>query len=584
MIAYTKDPLNPIQYRNKDAIFVVMGALSGVLEESKTFNKFIEPFFLQHVIPEFISPIPYIRFRAFWIVEYYNDRKWKNKDIFITLLKSCLNGLRDTTIPVRTAAACSMRLMLEDPKAHDIIRPILHEVVNEYFKLMDEVDSSSILSVVQTIVMQFGNDLSSIAPAMINKIIEQFKEYVSDASEENDEAAFSAVECLETVCSILDTVCENEPDILIQIEPYVVPLIYDLLTNGSQYYEYIENIISILGYLTYYSENISNNVWILCGPLLYALDDWAIDYIYEISTPILNYISKDINKFLTLNYEGISHLDKLMKIIEKVLLNETSSQRENKTVLVFIVCLFTSCENQQLPLIYITKILEILLTKLGKDELENHTNEKRIIKDSFTGFRIKLLEAILSLIIYNASYCLELLKVNDVANKLFFNILFLNLSNMSYISSQKIIVMAFSCIMKCLPLNNLPIILHGNMQPMLQQMVREIKLIKEEEEKENEEDDDEYNENSMDDNDDNSDNNDDEDENLSAAEIKKLGKLNVPDGGYDENEDCINVEDESYREYVNNMTKDDKVKHILYRNGELVSLIYYLFILTLCIK
>ncbi len=47
-----------------------------------------------------------------------------------------------------------------------------------------------------------------------------------------------------------------------------------------------------MSYLTYYSDSVSQSMWSLCGPLLQALFDWAIDYISEIMVPILNYISK----------------------------------------------------------------------------------------------------------------------------------------------------------------------------------------------------------------------------------------------------------------------------------------------------
>ena len=93
--------------------------------ESKTYNKQLEPFFIQHIIPEFKCPIPYVRFRAFWVVEYYNSCKWKDKQTFHSILQGCLNGLRDPSIPVRAAAATSMRLLFEEEEAHDTIRPIL---------------------------------------------------------------------------------------------------------------------------------------------------------------------------------------------------------------------------------------------------------------------------------------------------------------------------------------------------------------------------------------------------------------------------------------------------------------------------
>ena len=565
LAAYAKDPLNPACYRGKEAALVAMGALSGVLSESKAYKVHVEPFFLQHVIPEFKSAVPFVRFRAFWIIEFYNDMKWKNKQMFVTILHGCLQGLRDPAVPVQAAAATSMRQLLERPAAHDIIRPILHEVVAEYFRLMEEVDSSSILTVIQTIVEQFGDDLHGIAPAMVGKIVEQFREYAAEAGEDNDEAAFSATECLETIGSIMTAVADDHTDVLLQLEVSVVPLLHEILTSDTQAFEYIENVASLLGFITYYPEVISQQAYALAGPLLLCLDKWAFDYMLELTTPILNYISKDIVRFMSTAHEGVAHLDRLLIICEKAILNDDmSGAREAKAAVFLLTCLLTTCENQELPQSIVAKIMEMILTRIGKDELENHTCEKRVAKDHSTPTRVKLLEASMSCIIYNPEFALGLLKANDAACKLLFNMIFLNLPNMSDLGSQKLVVMCFSCIMSCMPAASLPPIIQSNLQAMLQQMVREIKMIKEEEAKEEEyeDEDEEMGE-------------DEDEEEPDMSSIKKNGTLDVPDGGFDEDEDCVNVEDESYRDYLNSLTSiGDKAKHMLFQNGELVSICF----------
>jgi hypothetical protein len=319
-----------------------------------------------------------------------------------------------------------------------------------------------------------------------------------------------------------------------------------------------------LGFVTYYPEEISPAVYALAGPLMVCLDNWAFDYMLELATPILNYISKDIAKFLSDSHQGVAHLERLLTICQKAILNDDmSGARECKAASILLTCLLTTCENRQLPQPLVAKIMEMILTRIGKDELENHTCESRTVKDHCTPTRVKLLETAMACIVYSPEFALELLKANDAACKLLFNMLFLNLSNMSDLGTQKLIVMCFSCIMSCMPAANLPAILQSNLQAMLQQMVREIKLIKEEEAKEEE-----YEDDDMADEDDD----DEEDEQPDLNAIKKLGKLDVPDGGYDEDEDCVNVEDESYREYLNSLTSmGDKAKHMLFQNGELVS-------------
>jgi hypothetical protein len=109
---------------------------------------------------------------------------------------------------------------------------------------------------------------------------------------------------------------------------------------------------------------------------------------------------------------------------------------------------------------------------------------------------------------------------------------------------------------------------------MFQQCVRELIIIEEEARKEDDddeegEDDDDDDDNDDDDDDDNDDDNFDNDDNdfddtdAKAAAIRRAKALHVPNGGYGEEEDCINAEDEAYREVLESMDKEDRVKHEL---------------------
>jgi len=94
---------------------------------------------------------------------------------------------------------------------------------------------------------------------------------------------------------------------------------------------------------------------------------------------------------------------------------------------------------------------------------------------------------------------------------------------------------------------------------MYQQVIRELSLLKAEEEEDGRDDD----ENGDDDDD------DDNDDNENAADhstvmTSKFGRYSVPVNGYDEDEDCINVEDEEYLDYIRkNNTIANKTQQFL---------------------
>ncbi len=47
----------------------------------------LEPFIVTHIIPEFSSPVAYIRARVCWVVEYFDDFSNSNKQTFDSILK-----------------------------------------------------------------------------------------------------------------------------------------------------------------------------------------------------------------------------------------------------------------------------------------------------------------------------------------------------------------------------------------------------------------------------------------------------------------------------------------------------------------
>lgn len=72
---------------------------------------------------------------------------------------------------------------------------------------------------------------------------------------------------------------EDRKDLLEQIEPLLTPLLLSIVASNGDAFEYIDLAVHMISGFTYHSEGITPTMWSLCGPLLFALNDWAIDYI-----------------------------------------------------------------------------------------------------------------------------------------------------------------------------------------------------------------------------------------------------------------------------------------------------------------
>mmetsp|Transcript_23745 Transcript_23745/g.34001 ORF Transcript_23745/g.34001 Transcript_23745/m.34001 type:complete len:1123 (-) Transcript_23745:74-3442(-) len=598
---YSSSPVEMRDYKKKDGVLVTIAVIAKILLESNAYKNQLHPFLIYHVIPEFQSPVPFIRSRACWVIEYFNEVDWKenNGSTLQGVLQGLLMGLKDPAIPVQAAAACSMRLIISAEGATDLIRPMLRDIIGEYFRIMDQVESESVLSALQAIVLQFGVEIADMAPTMVQHLINIFNTYA--ASAEDDEAAFNASQCLDTIAAILEA-CDTREDVLLQLEPIMLPLLKNIFTEGLDCFEYIDNGVQFMGYLTYSSDTISSTLWVMCGPLLQVLYNWGIDYITEIMVPILNYLSKDIDTFLNTTHNGQPLTMLLLSVVEKVFSNDSSDcGKDSKAAATMLTCLVTCCHPGKSPGPIDSLIPNILYMTLTK--LNTILSNKQL-----KSLRVKIFEIVLAVIYYNPLLAIAVLSSapsvqsvdsNPLDNntvKQLFSSLFSNLKDMESTFTQRLIVLSFTSLLTTPLLLNqpgqplqqqqLPEIVSSNLPNLLKQALRELVMIAEEEEKEGEEgeggedaaEEDDEDDDAIEADDDEEDDDDDDDDQAEASKgaKKKISgidyakALHVPDGGYDEDEDCINAEDESYREALEVMEKEEKVKRELFLAGEAV--------------
>mmetsp|Transcript_3899 Transcript_3899/g.4034 ORF Transcript_3899/g.4034 Transcript_3899/m.4034 type:complete len:868 (+) Transcript_3899:3-2606(+) len=564
LLEYNNTSVESRNYQKKDGILVAIATIFKILNESKIHKGMLEPLIITHVIPEFKSPVAYIRSRACWVIEYVSECEWKNPQTLPAVLQGLLGGLKDPSLPVQAAAACSLRTLISLEGATDLLRPYLSEIINEYFRIMDEVENDAVLSALQAIVEQFGVEIKDYAVVMTGHLLRAFTQY-SNAGNDDDEAAFAASQCLDTIGTVLD-VLQEEQDVMGQLENLIIPFLFSIISNGEGCYEYLDNAIQMMSYFTYYNTTISPVVWQLCGPFLKVLNEWGSDYLCEIMVPILNYISKDISTFLVSTYEGVPLVTMLLIVVEKQFLEDTSdTERDAKAAATMLTCLLSCAKDNSVSIVGILpKILSLILNRVSVCRT--------------TSLRIRVLECGMSAIYYSPEATVSHL-ITDSNTKTFFNTLFSTFNVMENDTTQRLIVLSMSALLS-LNSNALPEDIKVNVQNIFQQIIRELVFIEEQKIKDDNaeegdgsdgDDDDDMEDREGEEEDDDSDDNDDLESDDDAEDkevtVKKNAKLDVPDGGYNEDEDCINAEDEEYRAVLERMD-GDQVKHIKFVDGE----------------
>ncbi|XP_010510174.1 PREDICTED: importin beta-like SAD2 [Camelina sativa] len=297
--SYDEAPAERKPYRQKDGAMLAVGALCDKLKQTDPYKSELERMLVQHIFPEFSSPVGHLRAKAAWVAGQYAHINFSDQNNFRKALHSVVSGLRDPDLPVRVDSVFALRSFVEACKDLNEIRPILPQLLDEFFKLMNEVENEDLVFTLETIVDKFGEEMAPFAFGLCQNLAAAFWRCLN-TSETNDDSddmgALAAVGCLRAISTILESV-SSLPQLFVEIEPTILPIMQKMLTTDGQ--EVFEEVLEIASYMTFYSPTISLDIWSLWPLMMEALVDWAIDFFPNILVPIDNFISRGTAHFLT---------------------------------------------------------------------------------------------------------------------------------------------------------------------------------------------------------------------------------------------------------------------------------------------
>ncbi|KAL9242505.1 hypothetical protein vseg_016497 [Gypsophila vaccaria] len=297
---YDEAPLEHKSYRQKDGALLAIGALCDKLKQTTPYKDELECMLVQHVFSEFNSPAGHLRAKAAWVAGQYAHVNFSDQNNFHKALHSVVAGLRDPELPVRVESVYALHSFVEACKDMGEIRPILPQLLGEFFKLMNDVENEDIVFTLETIVDKFGEEIAPYAFGLCQNLVAAFWKCMSTA-EVDDEAddpgiPLTAVGCLRAISTILKSV-SNLPHLFGQIESTLLPIMHRMVTTYGQ--EVIEEVLEIVSYMTFFSPTISVEMWSLWPLMMDALEEWAIDFFPNMLVPLDNYISRGTDRFLT---------------------------------------------------------------------------------------------------------------------------------------------------------------------------------------------------------------------------------------------------------------------------------------------
>lgn len=388
-------------YRQKDGALLAIGALCDKLKQTEPYKSELERMLVQHVFPEFSSPAGHLRAKAAWVAGQYAHINFSDTNNFRKALHSVVAGMRDPELPVRVDSVFALRSFVEACKDLSEIRPILPQLLDEFFKLMNEVENEDLVFTLETIVDKFGEEMAPYALGLCQNLAAAFWKCMNTAEAEDDSddpGALAAVGCLRAISTILESV-SRLPHLFVHIEPTMLPIMRRMLTTDGQ--EVFEEVLEIVSYMTFFSPTISLDMWSLWPLMMEALADWAIDFFPNILVPLDNYISRSTAHFLACKEPD--YQQSLWNMISSIMGDKNLDDGDIEPAPKLIEVVFHNCRGQVDH--WVEPYLRITVERLRR-------TEKPYLK-------CLLMQVIADILYYNAPLALNILQKLGVATEIF---------------------------------------------------------------------------------------------------------------------------------------------------------------------
>ncbi|XP_062108053.1 importin beta-like SAD2 isoform X1 [Humulus lupulus] len=398
---YDEAPAEHKPYRQKDGALLAIGALCDKLQQTEPYKSELERMLVQHVFPEFSSPVGHLRAKAAWVAGQYAHINFSDQNNFRKALQSVVSGMRDPELPVRVDSVFALRSFVEACKDLNEIRPILPQLLDEFFKLMNEVENEDLVFTLETIVDKFGEEMAPYALGLCQNLASAFWRCMNTAETEedaDDSGALAAVGCLRAISTILESV-SRLPHLFVQVEPTLLPIMRRMLTTDGQ--EVFEEVLEIVSYMTFFSPTISLDMWSLWPLMMEALNDWAIDFFPNILVPLDNYISRGTAHFLACKEPD--YQQSLWKMISYIMADTNMEDSDIEPAPKLIQVVFQNCKGQVDQ--WVEPYLRITVERL-------HRSEKSYLK-------CLLIQVIADALYYNAALTLSILQKFGIATEIF---------------------------------------------------------------------------------------------------------------------------------------------------------------------
>eukprot|EP01061_Rhynchopus_euleeides_P021364 TRINITY_DN34899_c0_g1_i1.p1 TRINITY_DN34899_c0_g1~~TRINITY_DN34899_c0_g1_i1.p1 ORF type:complete len:1035 (+),score=542.72 TRINITY_DN34899_c0_g1_i1:112-3216(+) len=295
------------QMRRRYAALRAVGMIRNVLLNTPQVKATLEQFLTTHALPMLTSQFGFMRAQAIWVASRFAGKiTWSSPEKFAQVLSANVTLMGDADLPVRVSAGTVLQKIVGNKQAVSLVKPMLGQVVQKCFTLMDEIDSEQLIQTLEVIILNYGEELTGQCIEICNSLIQHFMRLSQgifsdegpdmDALEENLESIAAAEKCLTAMGSFVYAL-KDQGETIVHLQPVFLPLLDFLLTERC--FDLFDTTIRLITTVTAYSKVIAPEFWVVFDRLEVAFSTFADQEIRESVGPFDNFISKDCKAFLS---------------------------------------------------------------------------------------------------------------------------------------------------------------------------------------------------------------------------------------------------------------------------------------------
>ncbi|KAJ5068551.1 d-importin 7/ranbp7 [Anaeramoeba ignava] len=425
---YQKNPNSVEALIQKEGALYAINIIEKKLKVKENYIFVLEPLLVNHVMPEFSSPYGFMRARACTLFGTFAEIPWKNEDNLKEGFHKVINCLIDSDATVRIYAAISLKnLVLEIEDVKEQIGENLPELIQTLLVLMNEIGIEEVVSTIHLIVSKFGDEIVQYSGNLCKCLVDSFVLFVTNA-ETRTQTRSAAMESLRTISTLLE-VLVDVPESFTELTHILAGPLYEYFDANEL--KYLETILDILAYLTYYSPQIEPELFLFIDKIHEAFFRNTSYLLKEMLMSLDNFVSRANDLFLTL--ENGKYLNLVLQICEEAITSDNVSEQDAvegcKLIESVIQNSLAKIDN------LIPSFLELALRRL-------ETNPKTMF------LRVLLFGVIANCLWYNAALVIPVLKKKQIFKSLFEE--WMNLisnENLKSIHSKKIAILGLSSVL-----------------------------------------------------------------------------------------------------------------------------------------